>query len=694
MTLLGLNGAVHQAQATGNTVLYWISGDTGGINQIWTSETGGTFTPVRLTNGASIERPLATDGTWLYYAIKGVSTTSIYKLSRDGLTNSLVGSYTATNISGLSVSNSTVYAIDYNSGVYALPLAGGTVAHVITPNVQGVPNVSSGFSGVAVSGNDIFFGLNSGSTPYGVQALYHGTLADASTLSGTVAQNSNLPRVVSLSIYGDRIYASGAAGTDTLAGASGITSQTISNWTSTTWTPFDTSVTSSRSVSFIGTNAYFVTGNANIYQSDGNTTTTIGTHGSSSWAVVALPPPSYSVTYAAGSASGVTGTPPVDSSSPYTSGSSYTVLGAGSLARPNYQFYFWRNGSGQARVPGSSYAITSDTVLTPEWLGGPLTFSLTPGGPAITTAAFPNTASGSFSTLDIYVKNTGADVTVTAGGTTPAQITVDPASTCATPGSAVYVAGSECLLRMKWSPSSTGTLGTAYRSLSYGITNQINFTGTAVAAQRVPTFDTPVKTADGFTVNVTNWNSSWAWAPSVSAGAVVAGTGSGSTLPLTVSGLVAGANATVTVATTRTGYANGSGTVQGTALSAALNPILSLPVQTTDGFTVDVTNWDPSWVWTATVTSGSIRVGTGTGSTLSLTVSGLLGGASSVLTVTATRASYAEGTTTVTANAASAVSPSDGSLSSTGLNVLSAVAVAAIFLAGGFILVSLRRNKA
>lgn len=403
----------------------------------------------------------------------------------------------------------------------------------------------------------------------------------------------------------------------------------------------------------------------------------------------------YSVTYVAGSASGVTGTPPVDSSSPYISGSNYTVLGAGSLSRPNYQFYNWQDGSNNSRFPGSSYAITADTVLTPYWLGGPLTFSLTPGGPAITTAAFPNTVSGSFSTLDIYVKNTGAaSVTVNTGGATPAQITVDPASTCATPsGSAVYAAGSECLMRMKWSPSSTGTLGTAYRSLNYGITNQINFTGTAVAAQRVPTFDTPVKTADGFTVNVTNWDASWAWAPSVSAGAVVAGTGTGSTLPLTVSGLVAGSNATVTATTTRTGYANGSGTVQGTALSAALNPTFSSPVQTADGFTINVTNWDPSWTWNATVGAGTVTVGTGTGSTLPITVSGLSQGAAVVLTVTTSRAGYVGGVTTISASSASPVTPDGGSLPLTGMNLFARGAVVAVLLLLGIALFSRRKHR-
>ena len=82
-----------------------------------------------------------------------------------------------------------------------------------------------------------------------------------------------------------------------------------------------------------------------------------------------------------------------------------------------------------------------------------------------------------------------------------------------------------------------------------------------------PTFDTPVRAAGGFTVNLTNYDAAYTWSPSVSAGSVSAGSVSGSTLPLTVTGLSAGASATVTVTTTRSGYSNGSATVSGQAKS-------------------------------------------------------------------------------------------------------------------------------
>lgn len=84
-----------------------------------------------------------------------------------------------------------------------------------------------------------------------------------------------------------------------------------------------------------------------------------------------------------------------------------------------------------------------------------------------------------------------------------------------------------------------------------------------------PTLGTPTSTADGFTVNVTNYDADYTWTPTVNNGTVAPGTATGTTLPLTVTGLSAGASATITVKTSRSGYADGTATVTGTAQSAA-----------------------------------------------------------------------------------------------------------------------------
>ena len=87
-----------------------------------------------------------------------------------------------------------------------------------------------------------------------------------------------------------------------------------------------------------------------------------------------------------------------------------------------------------------------------------------------------------------------------------------------------------------------------------------------------PTFNTPTSASDGFRVDVTNYDDSWAWTPSVTAGTVTLGTPSGSVLPVHVTGLAPGASATVTISTTRTGYPAGTSSVSGQALPPPVPP--------------------------------------------------------------------------------------------------------------------------
>ena len=81
-----------------------------------------------------------------------------------------------------------------------------------------------------------------------------------------------------------------------------------------------------------------------------------------------------------------------------------------------------------------------------------------------------------------------------------------------------------------------------------------------IAAGLTPVLDTAVRTSDGFTVNVTNYDPAYTWAPTVGAGSVTTGTASGGILPLTVTGLGAAGSATLTVTTSQTGYTNGTAT--------------------------------------------------------------------------------------------------------------------------------------
>jgi hypothetical protein len=87
----------------------------------------------------------------------------------------------------------------------------------------------------------------------------------------------------------------------------------------------------------------------------------------------------------------------------------------------------------------------------------------------------------------------------------------------------------------------------------------------SAAAAIVPTFGAPTATADGFTVQITNYDAAYTWAGTATASGSVAINGAGL---VTVTGVASSTPSTLTVTTTRTGYATGSATV--TQTSAAV----------------------------------------------------------------------------------------------------------------------------
>jgi titin len=74
-----------------------------------------------------------------------------------------------------------------------------------------------------------------------------------------------------------------------------------------------------------------------------------------------------------------------------------------------------------------------------------------------------------------------------------------------------------------------------------------------------------------------------------------------------------------------------STTATATPLGLAFTPVFGLPTSTATGFTVNITNWNPAFVWgNAQVTRGTatVSVGTGANGILPVTVSGMSPGAS------------------------------------------------------------------
>ena len=176
--------------------------------------------------------------------------------------------------------------------------------------------------------------------------------------------------------------------------------------------------------------------------------------------------------------------------------------------------------------------------------------------------------------------------------------------------------------------------------------------GATAGGALVATFGNIVPTADGFTVQLTNYSSLYSLTITTSAGAVAQGSPTSSTLPLTVTGLGTGQSAQVTVTATRTGYTDGTSSVIGNAIQGSgLVPTLGAPTGTSTGFTFNVTNYDPTYSYAATTTNGTVLPGTPSSSNLPFTVSGIALGSSATITVTTTKAGSASGSGTITGSA-------------------------------------------
>ena len=165
-----------------------------------------------------------------------------------------------------------------------------------------------------------------------------------------------------------------------------------------------------------------------------------------------------------------------------------------------------------------------------------------------------------------------------------------------------------------------------------------------LSAALTPTFGTPTPTADGFTVQISNYSNSYTWAGTATASGSVSISGTGL---VTVTGVAPATSSTATITTTRTGYVDGSSDVTATSANgSALTPTFGTPTPTADGFTVQISNYSNSYTWAGIATaSGSVSI-SGTGL---VTVTGVAPATSSTATITTTRTGYENGSSTVTA---------------------------------------------
>ena len=225
----------------------------------------------------------------------------------------------------------------------------------------------------------------------------------------------------------------------------------------------------------------------------------------------------------------------------------------------------------------------------------------------------------------VSVTNHDVDYTWTASATAGAFATINSSGT-------VTVTGL---------PSGTTATVTVFANRNGRATGSAQVEGTSTPlAARVPVFGTPVGTADGFTVPVSNHDANWIWQVSATSGSAEIDRSG----VVRVSGVSPGQSSTLTVRSVRARYADGTDTVAGRALDGGgLLAVFSAHVATADGYTVRVSNYDPDFTWTVSTPSPGSAVISNTGV---VTVSGLSAGSTAVVTVETRRDGRATVSTT------------------------------------------------
>lgn len=124
----------------------------------------------------------------------------------------------------------------------------------------------------------------------------------------------------------------------------------------------------------------------------------------------------------------------------------------------------------------------------------------------------------------------------------------------------------------------------------------------------VPTFGNVVRTDGGFRVDITNLDDAFTYAAQATSGGTASIETTDASHEVVVSGLAPNTEATVEIKTSRAGYAPGSAEISGNSLDVGTVPAFGDPVSTQDGFTVQITNFDPNFTYGATSSDGEVRV--------------------------------------------------------------------------------------
>lgn len=122
-------------------------------------------------------------------------------------------------------------------------------------------------------------------------------------------------------------------------------------------------------------------------------------------------------------------------------------------------------------------------------------------------------------------------------------------------------------------------------------------------SSETPTYSPPTiaQTADGFTFQLTNYDPLGMTATASVGRASISSTGL-----VTLTGVPQNTASVVTVTNHHEGFIDASVQVNANSLGSALVPKFDTPVPTADGFTAQITNYNPSFTWTADTSDSSV----------------------------------------------------------------------------------------
>lgn len=245
----------------------------------------------------------------------------------------------------------------------------------------------------------------------------------------------------------------------------------------------------------------------------------------------------------------------------------------------------------------------------------------------------------------------------TADGFNATITNYDPAFqwSATTTGGGVATVGNDGILRVSGlAPGSDVVATVTTTRTGYTTRSQTKLGHSLTGAPKNPTFNDPVPTPTGFTVQVSNYDPAFSWTTSDNADINDSGL-------ITVDGLLPGGQALVTVSTARTGYNDGFGIVTGTtAIHDGLTPRFGVETQIPSGFSVVIDNFDPNYVWQGSSPDGFVSI-----SNDGVVTAYAHPGRTKTVTVSASRTGYetASASYTGTAGAAPASAPTDVSAS-------------------------------